>query len=229
MENDSITKYNAQQTPQRKVETACTLSQQELYRNLPTNYSVSTMVAAQTPTLAKIKNEVSPTDVRALLSIAVCELCDFFNVGKNMNDKQIAMTVDLILEHYWYMHLEEIKFCFRRAMRREKLYDRLDGSIIMGWLNEYDAERTEAAMRLSAQASTQEENAVPAPDAVDFKTYLAELKERAKTDARAAKLLDSANHQITTINSIIPKNVREEKEKAFKLWRMKNYLQGKKI
>ena len=78
------------------------------------------MVAAKTPTIARIKNEASETDVRALLYIAICEVCDFFNVGKNMNDTQVALTADLIIEEFWHLRLEEIKYCFRRAMRREK-------------------------------------------------------------------------------------------------------------
>lgn len=147
------------------------------------------MVKAATPTLAKIKNEASETDVRALLYIAICEVCDFFNVGKNMNDTQVAITIDLILESFWYLKLEEIKFCLRRAMRREKLYDRLDGNIILGWIEEYDAERTEAAICASEEDDKTTLNAQPAEDAISFDEWRDDLEARAKTDPEAAEVL----------------------------------------
>lgn len=158
------------------------------------------MVGAQTPTLAKIKNEISLDYARALLSIAVCEVCDFFNVGKNMSDTQVAVTVDLILESFWYLRLEEIKYCFRRAMRRERLYDRLDGNIIIGWLAEYDAERTEEAIRISEQREAEAANLLPAPseDTMSLAQYMELLRQRAdEGDGQAAEELAAAEKWLT--------------------------------
>lgn len=214
--------------PERRVEIAYAPSQLELYRSLPTNCSVSTMVQAKTPTIADIKNNVSLADARALLSVAVCEVCDFFNVGKNMNDTQIAITVDLILESFWYLRLEEIKYCFRRAMRREKVYDRLDGNIIIGWLNNYADERTEEAMRISEQTSAQMQNAAPDPNAVSFDVYLAGLRERAKTDPAAAALLESADNPALLNRTVATDEVKQRKEHEFRMWRLQNYLRGNK-
>ncbi len=134
------------------------------------------MVSAPTPTLAKIKNSASETEARALLYIAVCEVCDFFNVGKNMTDTQIALTVDLILESFWHLKLEEIKYCFRRAMTRERLFDRLDGNIIIGWLREYDTERTEESMRLSDREADRDQFGIePSQGAMSWEAYVARL------------------------------------------------------
>lgn len=80
---------------------------------------------------------------QAIIAIAVSEVVQFFNVGKTMNDKQVAITSDLIIDRFYYLKLEEIKYCFHRAMCSGKVYDRLDGNILIGWLNEYDAERDE--------------------------------------------------------------------------------------
>lgn len=146
------------------------------------------MVKAQTPTIAKIKNTASQTEARALISLAICEVCDFFNVGKNMNDFQVAMTAELIIERFWYLRVEEVKYCFHRAMRTQKVYDRLDGNIILGWLEEYDNERTEEAMRISDQeaamcANTHAEN----PDAVSFEDFSAMLKQKAAAGDKDAE------------------------------------------
>lgn len=149
------------------------------------------MVKSDNPTIALIKNKTSLTSTRALISLAICEVCDFFNVGKNMNDIQVAMTADLIIELYWYFKLEEIKYCFRRAMRTEKLFDRLDGNIILGWLQAYDNERTEEAMRISDQEAIQAANQrYEAPGAIPYQEYVAmRRKEAEEGDTKAKELI----------------------------------------
>lgn len=198
-----------------------------LYQGL-TISSVSTMVAAQTPTLAKIKNSASETDARALLYIALCEVCDFFNVGKNMSDTQIALTADLIIESYWYMKLEEIKFCFRRAMRREKLFDRLDGNIILGWLKEYDVERTEEAMRQSEQEALQiQYQQQPSPGAVSFEQYIDSLWNLAYyADPEAIEKLCNMP-DLSTLPKVLSIEEQHRKEFEFQLFKQR-YNQNKK-
>lgn len=182
------------------------------------------MVAAKTPTLAEIKNKVSLNDIRALLTIAVCEVCDFFNVGKNMNDMQVALTVDLIVERFWYFKLEEVKYCFRRAMMHEKLFDRLDGNIIIGWLETYDAERTEEAVKLSEQEDARRLKAEPGDNAVTLGEYLAKLEQRADTDEEAAGQLAMARKLASG-----SKPGGSDGDKAgFKRWFYNEYLKGKK-
>lgn len=202
--------------------------QLKLWQGLKTS-SVSSMVAAQTPTLAKIKNEASETDAKALLYIAVCEVCNFFNVGKNMNDTQVAVTVDLILESFWHLKLEEIKYCFRRAMMREKLFDRLDGNIIISWLREYDDERTEEAMRLSEQEeSAERHNILPSAGAMSYREWLDELEERALTDQEAATMLEQIKNPPQQRLTLLSKEDKEKKDHEFKKWKTFQYLPNKK-
>lgn len=187
------------------------------------------MVAAGTPTIANIKNNVSLADARALLSIAICEVCDFFNVGKNMNDVQIAMTADMIIERFWHLKLEEIKYCFRRAMANERLFDRLDGNIIIGWLREYDAERTEEAIRISEQKDSERLNSVKEqPDAVSFSDYVASLRERAKSDFHAAEILKEIDNPAPKRFTMLTNEERSQRDHEFKVWRTFSYLLGKK-
>lgn len=185
------------------------------------------MVAeTQIPTLAKIKNDASETDARALLYIAVCEVCDFFNVGKNMNDTQIAITVDLILESFWYLKITEIKYCFRRAMIREKLFDRIDGNIIIGWLRDYDSERTEEAMRISDQEAAQLQNRVNEEQgAVSYEQYLADLRVRAKTDKKAAEILHDIENPSPQKLTLVTSEQRQQDEHDFKLYRLKYQIE----
>lgn len=181
------------------------------------------MVAAQTPTLAKIKNSASRTDARALLSIAICELCDFFNVGKNMNDTQIALTADLILEQYWYLHLEEVKYCFRRAMLREKLFDRLDGNIILGWLAAYDTERTAEAMRLSEQEDSENFNAPALPQGSEPRPTVLEQLRKAADEG-----LPGAAEAYENLSAILSRpeseKTQHQKDQEFRQWKLRTYL-----
>lgn len=186
------------------------------------------MVRAKTPTIADIKNSVSLNDARALLSIAVCEVCDFFNVGKNMNDAQIAVTVDLIIGTYWYLKLKEIKYCFRRAMARERVYDRLDGNILLGWLADYDAERTEAAISISEDEDRERFGGENRSDGgTTLSALLEKLKERATAgDAEAAA-------QIPQIERILGYDKQQQadahqKELDFQRWKQEVYLKSHK-
>lgn len=187
------------------------------------------MVDSPSPSLAKIKNTLSETEIRALLTIAVGEVCSFFNVGKNMNAAQIALTVDLIIDRFWYFKLEEIKYCFRRAMMREKLFDRLDGNIIIGWLREYDSERTEEAIRLSEQKESEQLNcAKEKSGSVSFSDYVASLRERAKSDPRSAELLNQIDNRGPKRFTMLTNEERSRRDHEFKLWRTFSYLLDKK-
>lgn len=203
---------------ERRAVKDCATSLQQLYNNLPIASSLCTLIASKTPTLAKIRNNVSLTDARALVSLAICEVCDFFNVGKNMTDRQIAVTADLILERYWYLHLEEIKYCFRRAMMRERIYDRLDGNIIMSWLEDYDKVRTETAMQASDQELLQAENEIAEPrqGTMSYAEFKDLLQERAKSIEADAELLA----QLQEIEKAQTPQEIADKEGEFKRWRL---------
>lgn len=183
------------------------------------------MLDSPSPSLAKIKKELSETEIRALLTIAVAEVCNFFNVGKNMNDTQIALTVDLIIERFWYFKLEEIKYCFHRAMMHEQLFDRLDGNIIIRWLIDYDSQRTEEAMRISdREASMQFSSHDASSDSIPFCSFVASLTEKAKSDP-------NAESQLQFIHSLTLSTHAENQKTSdhdFKLWRIFNYLPSKK-
>ncbi len=73
------------------------------------------------------------------------ELNLFFNIGKGMNPPQIKMTIDLILSDLELKNLkpEDFKVCFDGIKRGKygKLYDRLDGQIIIESLYSYSNDK----------------------------------------------------------------------------------------
>lgn len=112
-----------------------------------------------------------------------------------MNDIQMAVTCDLIIETYPHYRLEDLKLCFKNAMKHkngyDKLYDRLDGAIIMDWLKVYDNERTEVGMNMSDNEAKQLE----CSNSATYEEYLEYLKKQADSgDEKAMQaLLDKKN------------------------------------
>lgn len=117
-------------------------SPEDYYRGLQVRKIEDAINSPELP-ISVLQNEFGLDGARALLVLAVTEVCNFFNVGKTMNATQVAITVDLIIESYFYLKLEDIKLCFHRAMRSYEAYDRLDGNVILHWIKMYDADRDE--------------------------------------------------------------------------------------
>lgn len=97
-----------------------------------------------TPLLQKFKEAEGETKTRALMVIIISDLVEFFNVGKRMNDIQVAQTADLVIDNYSWFNIEDFKLCFNYAKSGKfgNLYDRIDGQVIMNWLAMYDDIRT---------------------------------------------------------------------------------------
>lgn len=93
----------------------------------------------------------------ALLNVIIIDLVQFFSLGKNMSDAQIKSTVQLIIMDYAHLKPEDFKLCFNKAKRGEygKVYDRLDGQVILMWLEEYSNYRadTSEGMNISVHDS----------------------------------------------------------------------------
>lgn len=138
-----------------------------------------------------IRNELGLIGIRAIISLLISDVVHFFNVGKTMNDIQVAMTCDLIIDAYPYLKLEDLKLCFKNAMllKYGKLYDRIDGAIIIGWLMGYTQERDEHAIMASDKAVERIESDLS--DGVFYQDYLSNLKSRAELgDGEAKKYLE---------------------------------------
>lgn len=99
----------------------------------------------------------------------ITDLALSFNVGANMNQDQVAETVDDIIQDYYYLKLDDLKLCFKHGKRERygKIY-RLDESVILSWLDKYVEERFSSAEQSSytQHASTKNETRVESLDQV---------------------------------------------------------------
>jgi hypothetical protein len=94
--------------------------------------------------ISSIAVEVGEFRANALIFFIVNDLVNFFNVGKTMDANQIQQTVELIREEYPHLTIEDFKLCFTNAKKGlyGQLYDRIDGQIILGWLERYANSRS---------------------------------------------------------------------------------------
>jgi hypothetical protein len=98
---------------------------------------------SKSPALSGIKKELGDIHAKAILTIILIDLVKFFNIGKSMNDEQVGQTIQLIQDEFWMLKPEDFKLCFNNAKKGlyGKVYDRLDGQIILEWLGKYLNER----------------------------------------------------------------------------------------
>jgi hypothetical protein len=105
--------------------------------------------ASPNKSLIRVTEDVGELGIRALLSYAIIDLIEFFNIGKPMTDVQIAQTIELIMDDDNLMRLkiDDFKLCFNRikAGYYGQVYDRLDGQVILLWLTRYFNERLDIA------------------------------------------------------------------------------------
>lgn len=81
--------------------------------------------------------------INALLTYAIIELAKFFNVQNNFNAEQVTLTANLVREKYYWLKPDDFKLCFKNVMKGNygKVYNRIDGAMIMEWLDMYIEER----------------------------------------------------------------------------------------
>ena len=68
-----------------------------------------------------------------------------------MNAEQVAQTAEIIMYDYGYLKVEDFRLCFNNIKKGKygKTYDRIDGQVILDWLNTYVDERLREADNLS--------------------------------------------------------------------------------
>jgi len=101
--------------------------------------------------LARIRKEGGKELMTSVLSAIIGETAVFFSIKNQITPNQIKQTCEMIAERYYYLKLSDLKLCFFRGRMGDygKVYDRMDGGVILDWIAQYN----EARMRTSESLS----------------------------------------------------------------------------
>lgn len=187
------------------------------------------MIEADTPTLWELQQQLGRAATIAILVKAFIHAARLVNLDNNMTESQMGEAANDILVDHGYLKVEEIKYLLKRALRTQDIYGRLDYNVLMNWVEAYDNERTEEAMRISDQYESQAVNTQNEdPEAVSFEDYVNDLRERAKTNNEAASLLNQIDNPQPKQFTMLSNEEREQKDHDFKMWRTFKYLLERK-
>lgn len=180
-----------------------------------TPIKAETPLTDATPTLSRIHRELGTPLAMMAVSEALMELKAWFNVKMNLNADQIAMIAEMILEVHWDLSLNDIKGCFREKMRNARLYGKLDGSDIMGWLDDY---KSECIVAVQAMRDAEAREFTPSENAVSF-------DEWCKSRPQEGNYLAYGR----TGKPPLTKEEEEKKKADFLRWKNEEYLPSKGI
>lgn len=101
-----------------------------------------------TPSIGKLLN-FNEEITRDEISLLLIETNKFFSVKNGLNEDIVYDITDLILAEYKNFTMYDIGLCFKMAKlgRFGKVYERLDGGIIMDWVYQYAKQRDKAIIR----------------------------------------------------------------------------------
>lgn len=92
-------------------------------------------------TIRNLRNFCGEEYAKHVISIAVADLCNYFNINKNMNFGQIKETAEIIVKDMYlnWLSIAQVADCFDKikAGAYGVIYDRLDGNVICEKLYKY--------------------------------------------------------------------------------------------
>ena len=184
------------------------------------------MIEAETPTLWELRTRLGHPAAIAILVNAFIHAAKLVNLDKNLTPEQIGEVANDTLELHGQLKVEEIKFLLKRALRTQNVYGRLDYNVLMGWIEQYDAERTEEAMRISEREEAERLDS-PYTATAPRPSVLEQLRKAADEGTPGAA---EAYENLSAILSRpdCPAKTQEQKEKEFRLWKLKHYSHERK-
>ena len=152
-----------------------------------------------------------------------------------MTPYQIQMTIEIIEETFYYFSPEDFRKCFRGAMAGKygKVYNRLDGAVIMEWLRAYDIEKTEQAVQEQMQKKKEISQEIMSTDKFNeaMKKLMDELSAKTKRkdpEPWESKLSPFEKQVIAEYDKLRGLNrfaVYQDKEMDFDTYRMIRYAE----
>lgn len=195
--------------------------------------ALTTQVTSSCKSLAYIKKHEGIAPVQKILKTAIDQLQTYFSLDRVMTPYQIEMTVEIIDENFYYFSPDDFRKCFRGAMSGKygKIYNRLDGAVIMEWLRAYDIERTELIVKEQMQKNKEEAKEIMSAESFDkaMKNLIDEISSKHKrkdVEPWESKLSPFEKQVISEFDTLRGSNrfaVYQGKEMDFDTYRMIRY------
>lgn len=172
------------------------------------------------PVLIQIIKENGRNNALSLLSLMIKELQQWFNVKNNISNEQITLIAEVVLEDkaLYDLTLGNIKACFRKQMAEAKLYDRLDGNIIIQWLKDFKRDLVEQTVANNDNLG----NVVKRSNQTcTFDAWLAKTKEKAEQgDEEAVQRMKDYAEFMERVKNTPTREQERKKELEFYKFRM---------
>lgn len=136
-----------------------------------------------------------------------------------MNDYQLAYLCDLIIDEYFYLQVDDFKYCFTKAIKGEYgiIYDRIDANIILGWLRHYANARCSAGAIMTIEERDQK--LLELDKSLTYDDYLRSIGERAANgDESAIEALNRAKELAAFRKKIQPDYAAYKQNRGKKLF-----------
>lgn len=109
---------------------------------------ISLAINSNDITLNKIKLTAGSYNAKLAILKLIKDIKDLSNKNPErvISEKQAYLLAEDILQHYYFMKIAEIKYCFMQGYKNQyktKIFDTLEVNHFTDWLAEYDAERVE--------------------------------------------------------------------------------------
>lgn len=124
------------------------------WKEIKSNNALSTINEHEL-SIVRIAKQEGENKVTAFLTYVVADLIKSFNLGKTMDESQIEFLVETIRTDYYYLKLPELKLCFNNCKKGMygTIYDRIDTSVVVSWIEMFLKERFNAIEKIRKQES----------------------------------------------------------------------------
>lgn len=125
---------------------------------------ISEAIQSKTPPIGLLTNVIKNGDilVKGLIVNGLTDLAMFVNVSENsnFNTLQITQTTELILEDFKHLKIEDFKLFFNKIKKGHygKLFNRLDGQIVLEQLHVYCHERVLEAEQINFKTHSEQKS-----------------------------------------------------------------------
>lgn len=142
-----------QDNQDKQVATTSQLSTASLaiFYNRPAKKNISEVFECEAPSLANVRKALGADLTKAFLAGVFSDIARFFNVKQGLTEQGLLVLVDIVMEEFYFLNIEDLKIFKKHCFLQKygKVYERLDASLLLEWLQAYVSQRFDEAEKVS--------------------------------------------------------------------------------